>query len=85
MALAGTDCGCILQKFQLAKIRVDNPLLCWIHLKFNWNNHADFAIFQIAYAYEQAMHRVRKQLLPLFEAKPQVDNRGLLPKLTNQT
>ena len=36
-------------------------------------NHADFAVLQIAYAYEQATHWVRKQLPPQLKAKPQVD------------
>jgi amidase len=37
-------------------------------------NHADFAVLQIAYAYEQATHWVQKQLPPLLKAKPQVSD-----------
>jgi amidase len=33
-------------------------------------NHADFAVLQIAYAYEQATYWVRKRLPPLLKAKP---------------
>lgn len=34
-------------------------------------NHADFAVLQIAYAYEQATQWVQKRLPPLLKAKPQ--------------
>jgi amidase len=37
-------------------------------------NHADFAVLQIAYAYEQATHWVQKQLPPLLKTKPQVSH-----------
>ena len=34
-------------------------------------NHADFAVLQIAYAYEQATHWVQNYLPPLLKAEPQ--------------
>jgi hypothetical protein len=37
-------------------------------------NHADFAVLQIAYAYEQATHWVQKQLPPLLKTTPQVSH-----------
>lgn len=49
------------------------PMICIPSGKPSALNHADFAVLQIAYAYEQATHWVRKQLPPLLEAKPQVD------------
>ena len=36
-------------------------------------NHADFTVLQMAYAYEEATHCVRKQLPTLVKAKPEVD------------
>jgi amidase len=43
-------------------------------------NHADFAVLQIAYAYEEATHWIQKQLPPLLNAKPQVpgSRKGML-------